>query len=307
MGGALEALRPRALVFSKLDVWPELVRQATRRAVRVGMVSATLGPVSGRRSRAGNLLLRDAYASLDAVGAVDREDAERLVELGVRSEAIEVTGDTRFDQVWERAEFVDRQSRLQTQLASDRATVVAGSTWPSDEAPLLEGFLRARVQIPELRIVIAPHELSLEHLGAIERWADAHQLSLARLDEASHAADVVLVDRFGVLGELYALADVAFVGGGFHDAGLHSVLEPAAFGTPVFFGPQHKKSRDALMLLDARAARAVSGAPDVQRQLVEWFRQPEARRETGAKARAVVERGRGAAERSLKLVERLLA
>ena len=307
MGGALEALRPKALVFSKLDVWPELVRQAARRAVRVGMVSATLGPVSGRRSRAGNLLLRDAYASLDAVGAVDREDADRLVELGVRSEAIEVTGDTRFDQVWERAESVDRQSRLQTQLASDRATVVAGSTWPTDEAPLLEGFLRARVQIPALRIVIAPHELSPEHLGAIERWAGGHQLSLARLDEASPAADVVLVDRFGVLGELYALAHVAFVGGGFHDAGLHSVLEPAAFGAPVFFGPQHKKSRDALMLLGAGAARAVTSAPDVQRQLVDWFRQPEARREMGAKARAAVERGRGAAERSLKLVERLLA
>ena len=307
MGSALDALQPRALVFSKLDVWPELVRQATRRAVKVGMVSATLGPMSGRRSRVGNLLLRDAYALLDAVGAVDQDDADRLVELGVRPESIEVTGDTRFDQVWQRAESVDGQSRLQTQLASDRATIVAGSTWPSDEAPLLDGFLRARTQIPELRIIIAPHELSADHLRAIEHWASAHQLSLAYVDEATDAADVVLVDRFGVLGELYAHAHVAFVGGGFHDAGLHSVLEPAAFGAPVFFGPKHKKSRDAVMLIGAGAGRAVTSASDIERQLLEWFRQPAARREMGAKARAAVERRRGAADRSLKLVETLLA
>src|SRR5438045_9675694 len=99
MGAALDALRPAALVFSKLDVWPELVRQAKRRRVKVGMISATLAAVSGRRSRAGNLLLGDAYADLDAVGAVDQGDAERLVALGVRPNVIQVTGDTRFDQV----------------------------------------------------------------------------------------------------------------------------------------------------------------------------------------------------------------
>src|SRR5881628_227429 len=77
MRAALDALQPRALVFSKLDVWPELVRQASRRGIRIGMISATLAAASGRRSRAGNLLLGDAYERLDAVGAVDHADAER--------------------------------------------------------------------------------------------------------------------------------------------------------------------------------------------------------------------------------------
>ena len=307
MGAALDALRPRALVFSKLDVWPELVRQAKQRGVRVGIISATLGPVSGRRSRAGNLLLRDAYALLDAVGAVDHEDAERLAELGVRRDVIEITGDTRFDQVWQRAESVDRRSRLMAQLASERPTLVAGSTWPADETPLLDGFLRARTQIPTARIIIAPHEMGAGHLESIEQWASSTGLSLARLDEATGDADVVLVDRFGVLGELYALAQISFVGGGFHDAGLHSVLEPAAFGAPVFFGPRHERSRDALMLLTAGAARTVDTAAGVERVLLEWFRDPVLRSEVGAKARHAVERGRGAAERSLELVERLLA
>ena len=76
----------------------------------------------------------------------------------------------------------------------------------------------------------------LPHLAPITRWAAGERLALARLDEAAPETDVVLVDRVGVLGDLYALADVAFVGGGFHNAGLHSVLEPAAFGVPVLFG-----------------------------------------------------------------------
>jgi 3-deoxy-D-manno-octulosonic-acid transferase len=307
MSAALDALRPLAIVFSKLDVWPELVRQAERRAVRLGMISATLGAASGRRSRAANLLLHDAYAALDAVGAVDQADAERLVQLGVRSAVIEVTGDTRFDQVWQRAQSVDPESRLQSHLASDRPTLVAGSTWPSDEAPLLEAFLRVRDRVPQLRIVIAPHETASEHLLSIQRWAGQHQLKLARVDEASDTADVVLVDRFGVLGELYALADVSFVGGGFHDTGLHSVLEPAAFGAPVLFGPRHERSRDAVMLMGADGAKSVNDAADLERVLLDWFLNSEARREAGAQARAAVERGRGAAERSLKLVERLLS
>jgi len=307
MRAALSALRPRALVFSKLDVWPTLVREAARQGVRLGMVSATLGPASRRRSGAASLLLSEAYAAMDAVGAVDVADADRLVQLGVRRDVIEITGDTRFDQVWLRASQLNRESRLLLQLRSPRPTLVAGSTWPSDEAQLFPAFTRARAAVPGLRMVIAPHELTPDHLRAVEQWAAGNALSCARVDGADASADVVLVDRFGVLGDLYALASVAFVGGGFHDAGLHSVLEPAAYGAPVAFGPKHQKSRDALALLAAGGGRAVTSAADVERALTEWCLDDATRVAAGASAAAMIEQGRGAAERSLRLVERLLA
>ncbi|HJQ22131.1 MAG TPA: glycosyltransferase N-terminal domain-containing protein [Gemmatimonadaceae bacterium] len=307
MRAAIDALAPTALVFSKLDVWPTLVREARRAGVRVGMISATLGASSGRRGGAASLLLRDAYAALDAVGAVDPADADRLVELGVRREVIEITGDTRFDQVWLRAERLDRDSRLLRQLQADRPTVVAGSTWPSDEAHLLPAFRRVREHVPAARLVIAPHELSAEHLGNIESWARESALKLERVDGATSDADVVLVDRFGILGDLYALADVAFVGGGFHAAGLHSVLEPAAFGAPVLFGPKRERSRDALVLEAARGGRSVTSSTDIEAILREWLNAPDARKRAGDNARAMVDAGRGAAERSFALVDRLLS
>ena len=305
---SLDALDPRALVFSKLDVWPELVRQASMRGVRLGLISASLPMESLRRSRVGALLLRDAYAALDAVGAVDEDTAVRLVHLGVRPDVVVVTGDTRYDQVWRRAQNVDRTAGLVARLGAGRPTLVAGSTWPADERHLLDAFVRTRRRGSPLRIILAPHEVTPAHLEPIVAWAAAEKLALSRVDEPDAGdADVILVDRYGVLGDLYALANMAFVGGGFHDAGLHSVLEPAAFGAPVLFGPKHTRSRDALELLKHAAARSVSSAADIERTLHDWIDQPEARREAGRRALGVIERGRGAAERSLRLVESLLA
>jgi len=249
MRAALAALAPSALVFSKLDVWPTLVREASRRGIRLGLVSATLAHRSSRRSPLASSLLRGAYARLERVGAISADDADRLVALGVPSSRVSVTGDTRYDQVWARAQGVDRNGALLAPLTSpDRFTLVAGSTWPTDDARLLPAWARLsrRHSTARPRLVIAPHEPTAAHLAPIERWAAAEGLRAERLG-GPHAADadVVVVDRVGVLGDLYALADVAFVGGGFHAAGLHSVLEPAAFGAPVLFGPRHHASRDA--------------------------------------------------------------
>jgi 3-deoxy-D-manno-octulosonic-acid transferase len=304
---ALDALRPSALVFSKLDVWPTLAREAARRGVRLGMISATLAEGSGRRNGIAATLLRAAYARLDAVGAIDEDDAARLVELGVRPGAISVTGDTRYDQVWARAEGVDRASTLLAPLASPRPTLVAGSTWPSDESVLLDAWIAVRRRVPGARLIIAPHEPVATHLAPIERWAAEQRIPLARLDAPdAGAADVVLVDRVGVLGDLYALATVAYVGGGFHAAGLHSVLEPAAFGAPVLFGPRSQASRDARLLQSAGGGARVASSPELAERLTHWLSSAPTRTEAGVRARTLVHDGLGAAERSVRLVEGLL-
>ncbi len=305
---ALDALAPRTLVFSKLDVWPALTREAARRGVRLGLVSATLAADSSRRSAWAALWLRDAYAALDAVGAVDADDAERLVALGVRPSTVAITGDTRYDQVWARATRADRSGTLLAPLASGQPTIVAGSTWPTDEAPLLAAFAECRRAHRDLRLIVAPHEPTPGHLHAIEQWARRSGIPLARLGTVgASAADVVLVDRVGVLGDLYALADIAYVGGAFHAAGLHSVLEPAAFGVPVAFGPRHAGSRDARLLLAAGGARSAAGRDELARVLAAWLESDAEREEAGRRSRRTVERGLGAADRSAALVEGLLA
>ena len=303
---ALDSLRPTAIVFSKLDVWPTLAAAAHSLGVRLGLVSATLASGSSRRSRLATALLRDAYATLDKVGAIDPADADRLVALGVRADAIIVTGDTRYDQVWARARNVDPKSALLARLASSRLTIVAGSTWPADEAALLPAFVAARRDVPDARLIIAPHEPTVGHLEPVERWAAREGVQLRRLADATGESDVVLVDRVGVLGDLYALADIAFVGGGFHDAGLHSVLEPAAFGAPVLFGPRHTASRDAGLLIARGGARSTRDGTTLADALISWSTDGAARESAGEHALAAVRDGLGAATRSLAVVESLL-
>lgn len=304
---ALEALAPTALVFSKLDVWPVITREARTRGVRLGMISATLARGSSRRSKTASAILRDAYAALEVVGAIDDADADRLVELGVRSNVIAITGDTRYDQVWLRAQRVDRATPMLVRLRSGRPTLIAGSTWPADEAVLLASFESLRQSGVDIRLIIAPHEPTLDHVASLVDWAKKAKLDVARLDDSNQqSADVVVIDRLGVLGDIYALADVAFVGGGFHSAGLHSVLEPAAFGTPVLFGPRFENSRDAALLAQRGGGASVANEAELTRRLRLWTTDATARREAGDYARALVRSGIGAAERSFELVNRLL-
>lgn len=302
----LTALRPSAIVFAKLDLWPHLAEHAAQHGVPLGMIAATLAEGSGRRGVLARALLGDAYAALNAVGTIAEGDGARLAELGVRPERIVVTGDTRYDQVHARATAVDRESALLAPLASARPTLVAGSTWPADESPLRAAWREVRRDAPDARLIIAPHEPDRAHLDPIRAWAREDGLSLATLGDADASHDLVLVDRVGVLGELYALGSAAYVGGGFHAAGLHSVLEPAAFGMPVIFGPRHANSRDASLLLECRGGFAAGNADELARAIIIALTETDTRLHAGASARALVVAGLGASERSADLIERLV-
>lgn len=312
----LDAWAPDVLAFVKLDVWPVLAERAQARGVRTALVSATLAPNSGRQGTFARALLGEAYAGLDAVGAISADDASRLQALGVPGTRLHVTGDTRMDQVWTRARAITPSHAVWSLLppplrAASPPVLVAGSTWPADEAVLLPALTEWLRCTPEARCIVAPHEPTTEHLAPIERWARAERITLRRLGDAERDADtgwqVLLVDRVGVLGDLYALATIAFVGGGFHDAGLHSVLEPAAFGVPVLFGPKHRNAREAGALVTSGGADIVADASSL-RAALDAYTHDRARREaSGRRARALVEAGRGSTERVVSLLERLVA
>lgn len=337
---AVAALAPAALVYAKGDVWPGLTAAAARAGVRLGLVNATVGPDSSRLRGPARWLLRPAHRRLERVGAASEEDARRLRRLGVREEALRVTGDGAFDRALERVgpalEAVRGADRSvdagggegeRNELPGD-PVLVAGSTWPEDEGVLLAAAASLEGRGVFLRLVLVPHQPGPEALRALNhacrgrlgrepiRWtaseaasggvgADPAPLRLLRLFEGSgRPSPPVVVDTVGLLQELYAAADLAYVGGGFGTDGLHSVVEPAAAGVPVLFGPRAER-REARELAAAGAAEALERGT-VADALERLGRDAERRRKMGAAARAYVEAGAGAAQATAALIVELL-
>lgn len=305
----LKALRPDLVVFTKTEVWPVLTRSARRRGVPTALVAATLPKGSSRLRWPTTRVLRPALGRLAAVLAIAREDAERFRDLGARRERVHVTGDPGIDSAAVRAGAADPAASYLAPFADDpRPTLVAGSTWPPDESVVVEAVTTLREEHPGLRLVVAPHEPGEAHVGPLERALEERGWRTARLDAVEGAGsvrgvDAVVVDRVGVLAHLYTVGSVAYVGGGFHGAGLHSVLEPAAAGVPVTFGPRHGNSRAASDLLEEGGAREVDGAPALVRALRSWLSDESTRARWGRAARGYIESHRGAAGRT---AERLL-
>jgi len=302
----LDALQPSVLAFTKLDLWPELATRATARGVRVVLVAATVRPGSGRLGWPARDLLAPGYAALDAVGAVDPADAVRLSALGARPDRIVVTGDPRYDSVLAKVAGVRSDDPL-VAWGRGAGTLVAGSTWEGDEAVILPAFAAVRKEHPAARLILVPHEPTAAHLAQVDRAAAASGLAApVRLSTATSPAPFLLVDKVGVLMALYGGGTMAYVGGGYQRAGLHSVLEPAAWGLPILMGPGWPESRDAVALRDADGAVGLPAGPgaiaEMTRRWSEWLANDAERARRGARARAIVEGGRGASRKSAELV-----
>jgi 3-deoxy-D-manno-octulosonic-acid transferase len=303
----LDALSPDVIGFVRTEIWPVLGREAHQRGVRVALVNAVLAGDSSRTRRPARILLGPAYRRLDAVGAVSAEDVPRFGLLGVPTDRIRITGDARFDQVWQRVQTLQRDRPLLRSLtARDEPLLVAGSTWPADEEALVTAFVRLQVQARRWRLLIAPHEPTPEHVRALERRLDDAGLSHARLPDMETAAPsnvhAIVVDRVGVLADLYAAANVAWVGGGFGSDGLHSVVEPAALGVPTLYGPRHGNAAEASRLATAGGGFVIANGADLASILRRLQDDTDARAVAGAAARRFVEQHVGGASRNADLL-----
>jgi 3-deoxy-D-manno-octulosonic-acid transferase len=279
----------------------------------VAIVAATVSPGSGRLRWPARTLLHPGYEAVSAAAAISSDDAKRLAQLGVAPDRIQVLGDPRFDSVAQRVRAVTPDEPL-LRWGRGAPTMVAGSTWPADEAVLLRAFRRLLQRREDVRLILVPHEPTTEHLARLERSAAAAGLpSPVRLSAADQPATLLLVDRVGVLATLYGSGAMAYVGGGFGRAGLHSVLEPAAWSIPVIFGPRWRNSRDAALLLETGAATALgrysvkAAAAGLERQWENWIADDRGRQTRGRLAREVVERGMGASGRSATMLADLIS
>lgn len=249
---------PDLIIIIRYDLWPVFLQEAKRRSVPSILVCGVLRESSARLLPVLRGFFRRLYDLLTAVHVVGAEDAAAFHRLGIHSPVV-VSGDTRYDRVLARARAQADLSWIDTGLVAGRVTLVAGSTWPADEE-LLAG-LRNR---PDLLLVLVPHEPTAEHVAALrDRFPGAVTATEIEAGSVAGAPPAVIVDRTGILAALYRIATIAYVGGGFGE-GVHSVLEPAAYGMPVISGPRIERSRDATALSAAGSLLVIGNAAELE-------------------------------------------
>jgi 3-deoxy-D-manno-octulosonic-acid transferase len=304
----LAFLDPRLLVFVKFDIWPNLIWESSRRRIPCMLIDATLSSSSHRVSSIGKRFYRAVYSDLERILAISDQDAERFSECVPDHPGISVVGDTRFDRVMERKQL-SGGSALHIDTRG-RFVIIAGSTWPKDEAHLLPALARLAGRQRELLIIIAPHEPTPDRVASLLGWAAKSGLEAGTVSDrdalsGDRVAQVLVVDTIGVLAEMYRFADVAYVGGSF-STGVHSVIEPAIMGLPTIFGPVHTNSFEAIELLRRSAAFEIDSAGTVHDKLALLLGDDTLIAEMGKNARAYVESQLGATDRCMKtLVEYL--
>jgi 3-deoxy-D-manno-octulosonic-acid transferase len=299
---AMAALRPDLLVLEYTEIWPNLIRAARKAGARIALTNGRFNPLKMARYRALFGAIGNPLRRIDCFLMRSDEEAERVLALGAAPDRVWVTGNTKFD-----ALVLDpgdgKELALGAEMGLERGAplLMAGSTHEGEEELLLAAYAKLRAgRHPRLQLVVAPRYV--ERAGRIVGLAAELGLA-ARLRSAGAAAGhapVTVLDTIGELSLAYRLATLVFVGGSFVRRGGQNVLEPAAQGKPVLFGPHMENFKDSVQVLQGRGGIQVGTPEQLLRVADELLSSPEQLAELGALARSSVGAIRGASARNVE-------
>jgi len=311
----LERLRPHLIITLESEIWPNFLDLCQQRGVLLALANARMSDKSFIRFLRYRRYAIDLINKYDLLSASGRQDYQRLKELGVPEEKLHLGGNLKYDRLLqERDEVKARNFRRLLQGGQDLSAgkepvFLAASTHPGEEEVVLAAYEQLRGPYPALLLVLAPRHperaTSLAERLTNRRLA-FHYWSrlLAGLEARRHP--VVLVDTIGDLFSLYGAADLAFVGGSLVPHGGQNILEPAAWGLSPFYGPHLENFRWAVEILEeAGAGMTVTDAASLAVAGLQLLKDPERRRDLGARAQAALVPHQGAARRQAELIAEL--
>lgn len=305
---AARAIRPDLLVLEYTEIWPNLLRAVRSCGARVALTNGRFSPEHLSRYRLLFSLIGNPLRDVDLFLMREDDEAERVLGLGASLERVWVTGNTKFDALaaGPASEEEDQELRQSLGLPENAPVLIVGSTHEGEEEKLLEVYRQLLREQPALRLVIAPRYI--DRAGKIIALAQGAGLT-AGLRSAHNAGggQVVVLDTIGELSRAYRLATLVFVGGSFTSRGGQNILEPAAQGKPVLFGPHMENFRDSVQVLVGRGGIQVNDPDHLRRVISELLARPETIASLGELARAAVRQVSGASSRNVDHIERLLA
>jgi len=303
----LSALRPRLIVLAETEFWPNFLRLAHTSGARVAVVNARISDRSLPGYRRFRRILKRVLLNVDLFLTQTAEDASRLREIGAPADRVQVSGNLKFDVSVPDPPPIVASLRSNFQQGGAGPVLVCGSTVEGEEGLLLRAFENVLASHPRAVMILAPRRPErfsevaqlLEQLG-IRFW----RRSLWSGDTI--AGGVFLLDTIGELVSLYALADVAFVGGSLVPRGGHNIIEPAQHGVAIMVGNHTENFRDIVSLFQSQDAVRVVGVAEFPLVLMDLFSNQGERIVLGRRGAETLRSQMGATEKTLLALERLL-
>jgi len=304
----LEALQPELIVLAETEFWPNFLRLAHASGARIAVVNGRISDRSWPRYHRFRWALRRMLAHVDLFLTQSETDAERLRSMGAPPERVRVTGNLKFDVAPPSPPAIVESLRRSMAAENASPILVCGSTVEDEEPPLLKAFQNLRVQHPRAVMILAPrHPERFDDVAILVQQLGLPFSRRSRWQGEPLAGGILLLDSMGELAALYALADVAFVGGSLVPRGGHNIIEPAQYGKPIVVGNHTENFRDIVGLFQSRDAVRIVGLAELPLVLIQLLADSAERSGLGIRALETMRSQMGATSRTLAALQALLA
>jgi 3-deoxy-D-manno-octulosonic-acid transferase len=292
----IELVRPERVFFIKYEYWPNYLKVLKNRAIPTYLISGVF--------RENQLFFRwyggfyrKALDSFEHFFVQNSTSKDLLLRLGKSN--VTVSGDTRFDRV---AAILEKDNRLDfiTEFKNKQLTIVVGSSWPKDEKILFDYINETKQQV---KFIIAPHNIKSEQIQELRKSIIKKTVLFSEKDSKNLAEyNVFIIDTIGILTKIYSEADIAYVGGGFGNPGVHNILEPATFGVPIVIGPNFSHFSEATALVNMGGCEVISNEKELKETFDNLIQNRAVREEKGTICSTFVTMNTGALDSILKYI-----
>lgn len=297
----IELVHPEFVFFIKYEYWPNYLNELERNHIKTYLISGVFRKNQAFFKWYGGFY-RDALASFSHFFVQNKSSEELLLRLGHTN--VSVSGDTRFDRV---VSILDRDNQLdfiqqfkQNKLGEKIKLIVIGSSWPKDDNLLINYINHTKEPV---KFVIAPHNINSSQILEIKNAIGKRVILFSEIENLNLADyDVLIIDNIGMLTKIYSYADIAYVGGGFGNPGVHNILEPATFGIPIIIGPNFTHFEEAISLVNKGGCITIDNQQKLNSTFNQLLQNDDLRMEKGKISASFVQLNKGATDRILNHV-----
>ncbi|MBA6152296.1 3-deoxy-D-manno-octulosonic acid transferase [Gelidibacter maritimus] len=285
----IKLVNPELTIFVKYEIWPNYLNELKRRGLRAILISAVFRKDQTYFQFYGGMM-QDALRTFEHIFVQD-ENSKLLLNTS-HFDNVTVAGDTRYDRVSDQL-LQDNKLSFIEDFVDGKLCIVAGSSWPEDEA-LLIPYINSMTS-DSVKFIIAPHNIKSNQIVHLTNKLNKKTVLFSEKDNKDLSEfQIFIVDTIGLLSKVYSYADIAYVGGAMGNTGLHNILEPAVFGLPIIIGKNYKKFPEAFQMIAHGGVKSISDKQELQDSLDRLLDNPKERKTIGNLNSSFINKNKGA-------------